>query len=251
MRWVEFVDALSSPLGFGLLLAVVLWPGRRRFPRGVLRVGILIEIACLILSTPLGAGVLVALQEHRAPPPSACANPVPQTIVLLSGGLRRAAVATDDFDALTSSSLQRTVAGAALAKRIAATALVVTGGSRFGQGVPQSDVMARLAQQLGVPADAIRTEEASRTTWENATTVRALQPVLPMRIWLVTSALHMPRALIAFRAAGFDVCAYPVDFRSAPFDGPIDFLPSALAIGNSDAVIHEWIGELAYRWRAM
>jgi len=101
-----------------------------------------------------------------------------------------------------------------------------------------------------VPASAIRSENESTTTWENATRVRALEPAPPSHIWLVTSALHMPRSLIAFRAAGFDACAYPGDYRSSPFEGPVDLLPSAGAIANSDAVLHEWVGEIVYRLRA-
>ncbi|HEX7769639.1 MAG TPA: YdcF family protein, partial [Dokdonella sp.] len=109
--------------------------------------------------------------------------------------------------------------------------------------------MADVAENLGVPASSIRAELASTTTWENATAVRALEPSSPARIWLVTSALHMPRALLAFRAAGFEPCAYPGDYRGAPLEGPTDFLPSAGAIGNTDAVLHEWAGEIAYRIR--
>lgn len=250
MRWVGFVDVLLSPLGFGLLLALALWLGRRRWPRTVMRIGIALEALCVLLATPIGANALVTFQERRAPPPAACLAPAPRAIVVLSGGLRHAAQDAADFGALNASSLQRTLFGAALAKATVGAELVMTGGSRYGQGAAQSDVLAHLATQFGVPADAIRTEDASRTTWENATGVRHLDPPVPARIWLVTSALHMPRALIAFRAAGFDPCAYPVDFRSAPFDGLIDFLPSALAIADSDAVLHEWAGELVYRWRA-
>jgi uncharacterized SAM-binding protein YcdF (DUF218 family) len=101
-----------------------------------------------------------------------------------------------------------------------------------------------------MPKSAIRAELAATTTWENASTVRALEPKLPTRIWLVTSALHMPRSLLAFRAAGFEPCAYAGDYRSAPLEGPADFFPSAGAIANADAVLHEWVGELAYRIRA-
>ncbi|HJT97103.1 MAG TPA: YdcF family protein, partial [Rhodanobacteraceae bacterium] len=97
---------------------------------------------------------------------------------------------------------------------------------------------------------AIRAETGSTTTWENAARVRALEPALPSRIWLVTSALHMPRALIAFRAAGFEPCAWPGDYRASPFEGIADLLPHAGAIANADATLHEWVGEIVYRLRA-
>jgi hypothetical protein len=56
--------------------------------------------------------------------------------------------------------------------------------------------------------------------------------------------------LVAFRAAGFEPCAYSGDFQSAPFDGLVDLLPSAGAIANTDAVLHEIVGEIVYRVRA-
>jgi uncharacterized SAM-binding protein YcdF (DUF218 family) len=252
MRAMEFVDALLSPLGFGLALALVLWLGRSRVPRVATRTGIAIEIVCLVLSTPAGSNALVAFQESRAPRAAACTAPPPRTIVLLSGGLRRDAADAHDFDVLNSASLQRTLAAAALARNTPGAELVITGAARVGGGtdVAQSSVMADVAQSFGVPADAIRAETAATTTWENAATVRALDPALPARIWLVTSALHMPRSLIAFRAVGFEPCAYPADFRAAPFESFANLLPSAGAIANTDAVLHEWLGEFVYRLRA-
>jgi uncharacterized SAM-binding protein YcdF (DUF218 family) len=249
---MALVDVLLSPLGFGLLVALILWLGRHRLPRGLLRAGLAIECVCLALTTPAGANVLVALQERRTPMPPACAAPEPHVIVLLSGGMRRDAADASDFGVLNISSLQRTLVAATLAKRIPDAELVITGGPRIGGGndIAQSSVMADVAEKLGVPASAIRAEIAATTTRENAATVRALEPKLPTRIWLVTSALHMPRSMLAFRAAGFEPCAYPGDYRAAPFESPADFLPSAGAIANTDAVLHEWVGEIAYRIRA-
>ncbi|HET7923306.1 MAG TPA: YdcF family protein [Rhodanobacteraceae bacterium] len=249
---MAFIDVLLSPLGFGLLVALIAWLGRRRLPRALLRASLAIECVCLALTTQAGANVLVKLQERRTPMPSACAAPEPNVIVLLSGGMRRDAADARDFGVLNISSLQRTLAAATLAKTIPDAELVITGGPRIGgaSDVAQSSVMADVAERLGVPASAIRAELAATTTWENATTVRALEPKLPTRIWLVTSALHMPRSLIAFRAAGFEPCAYAGDYRAAPLEGPADFLPSAGAIANADAVLHEWAGEIAYRIRA-
>jgi uncharacterized SAM-binding protein YcdF (DUF218 family) len=249
MNGIGIIDAFLSPLGFGLLLALFLWLLRKRLPRGIRRAGIAVEIVCLLLATPLGANALVTLQERRVAQPEACAAPQPSVVVLLSGGLRREPRDALDIGALNAASLQRTLAAAELVKRISATELVVS-GTRSDYAVAQSTLMVELARQLGVPADKMRAETASLTTWDNAQRVRALDPALPSRVWLVTSALHMPRALIAFRAAGFEACAYPGDFLAASFDGAADFLPSGSAVANSAAVLHEWVGEIVYRLRA-
>ena len=250
---MALVDVLLSPLGFGLLVALITWLGRRRLPRALLRASLAIECICLALTTPAGANAIIALQERRTPTPPVCAAPEPRVIVLLSGGMRRDATDASDFGVLNVSSLQRTLAAAALARRVPDAELIITGGPRIGGGndVSQAAIMADVAEKLGVPASAIRNEIAATTTWENANLVRALEPKLPSRIWLVTSALHMPRSMLAFRAAGFEPCAFPGDYRTAPLEGPVDFLPSAGAIANVDAVLHEWVGELAYRIRAL
>lgn len=249
-RGMDLVDALLSPLGFGLALALILWFARRRLPRWMLRAGFAIELVCLVLTTPFGANALVVLEERRAPPESACASPPPATIVVLSGGVRRDASGPADVGVLNAASLQRTLAAADLARRTNAAELVVTGGARDPEAVAQSQVMADLAERLGVPAARVRVEGVSQTTWENARQLRAMSPALPERIWLVTSALHMPRALIAFRAAGFAPCSYPADSLATPVRSIGDFLPSGGAVANASAALHEIVGEIAYRWRA-
>ena len=246
---MDFINALLSPLGFGVPLALLLWWSRGRMPRVLWRLGLAIEIACIVLCTPLGANTLVRWQEDRVDAAPSCATPEPNTVVLLTAGARRVPRLAGDIDSLNAPSLRRTLIAARLARRLPDAQLVVTGTSDK-ESVPVSVVMAQLASELGVPASAIRSELAARTTWENARNVRALEPALPQRIWLVTSALHMPRALIAFRAAGFAPCAFPSDRLAVPFDGAADLLPSGGAATETEAVVHEWIGEAVYRWRA-
>lgn len=247
---MRLLDVLISPLGFGLALALALWLTRTRLPRALWFGALVLELGCLCLTTSVGANLLVELQERRAPLRITCTAPLPDTLVLLAGGVRRMPHTIDDISALNDGAVQRTLAAAQVMREHPGADLVISGGSRPGDTVAESTLMAALARTLGVPAAAIRTEITSQTTWENAMQVRALVPQLPQRIGLLTSALHMPRALVAFRAAGFEPCALPMDFRSSPPRDISDWLPRAGAIARSDAVLHEWIGELVYRWRA-
>jgi uncharacterized SAM-binding protein YcdF (DUF218 family) len=64
--------------------------------------------------------------------------------------------------------------------------------------------------------------------------MRMIAPAPGERWLLVTSALHMPRALSAFRQAGFPVEPWPV-YDGATFKAPWR------------SVLHEWIGLAAYR----
>jgi uncharacterized SAM-binding protein YcdF (DUF218 family) len=105
------------------------------------------------------------------------------------------------------------------------------------------------AQLGGDPARIIYIEPRPRTTSEDALYADALLKPKPSERWmLVTSALHMPRAVGCFRVAGFQVEPYPVEYRTAgrshPFAG---FAPGSAALGHLDMAAKEWIGLIAYR----
>jgi uncharacterized SAM-binding protein YcdF (DUF218 family) len=111
--------------------------------------------------------------------------------------------------------------------------------------------MKRWAHRLGVPNDAILTEEESRTTYENATGTRRL--LGQASILLVSSASHLPRATALFAKQGFRVtpapCAYisqnkPGDSRNGL--NVFDFLPNDRALQNSQDAIAEVIGIAVY-----
>jgi uncharacterized SAM-binding protein YcdF (DUF218 family) len=246
-REVARVHILLSPLGGGLLLALILLPGWRRLPR-VLRALLLAgEALMLFLCCPVGANLLVHAVEARVS--DACGAETPSTIVLLSAGLQRAPLADDDFAALEEINIDRLLAARALWRRTPGASLVIAGGGPWG--IAESAVLTKLAEQLGVPTEALRAEGKSQNTWENAQQVRTLQPAPPPRIALVSSALHLPRALIAFRAAGFTPCTVVSDSLYAPPGGDIGYwLPQSSALVKSELAIHEWIGDWLYRWRA-
>ncbi len=76
-----------------------------------------------------------------------------------------------------------------------------------------------LLTALGVPQDRLILEAKSRDTYENAVFLKEeltrAGELGPGKRWLlITSAYHMPRAMGAFRQAGFDVEPWPVDYRT-------------------------------------
>ena len=115
-----------------------------------------------------------------------------------------------------------------LARRFPQARIAFSGGSGnlFLDSVSEAPIAAELLQEFGVSRDRILLETASRTTAENAIMLRTLLAPKQGEHWLLlTSAFHMPRAIGAFRKAGFEVEAYPVDWRTrgwvdatVPFD---------------------------------
>jgi uncharacterized SAM-binding protein YcdF (DUF218 family) len=104
-----------------------------------------------------------------------------------------------------------------------------------------------LVARLGVDPARVYMENRPRTTAEDALYCAALlNPNLSQRWLLVTSTLHMPRAVGCFRAAGFEVTPYPLNFRTKPYRPIAQFAPGA-ALNQLDATAKEWVGLVAYR----
>jgi len=146
---------------------------------------------------------------------------------------------------------ERLTAFAELARRYPDAKLVFTGGS--GQilfsAAREADIAGSLFEGLGIPRERIILEDQSRNTWQNAVLTRDLVSPQPGERWLViTSAWHMPRSIGCFRAAGFDVEAYPVDFRTRG-QGDLwrPFSSVSEGLRRVDTAVREWIGLVAYR----
>lgn len=197
--------------------------------------------------SPLGPAAVAAL-ENRFPTP-----PLPAEItgmVLLGGAIDTHVTADHDAIALTDGGERYTVM-ATLARRYPQARLFLSGGSGHGSDGPyltESAAGKRLLTEIGVPPERIEMEERSQTTCENAReSVAALQPK-PEQTWLlITSAIHMPRAVACFRAAGFAVLPYPVDYNTRPRDLVRPVVTASQGLAMADAAAHEWLGLLVYR----
>jgi uncharacterized SAM-binding protein YcdF (DUF218 family) len=117
----------------------------------------------------------------------------------------------------------------------------------------ESQVARQILVSLGLPPQRIEMEERSRNTCENGTESKAALQPKPGELWLlVTSASHMPRAVGCFRAAGFSVTPYPVDYRTRGTNDLWRVTKSmADGLASTDLAVHEWFGLLAYRAAGM
>jgi uncharacterized SAM-binding protein YcdF (DUF218 family) len=70
-----------------------------------------------------------------------------------------------------------------------------------------------------------------------------------VRIVLVTTAWHMPRAELLFRQGGFDVTPFPVDYQTHEEVGVglFSLLPGAEGLMMSQTAIREYLGILYYK----
>jgi len=130
--------------------------------------------------------------------------------------------------------------------------ILITGGS--GQVLDQQHKEAvylkALMEDYQIPAEDILTDTEARNTYENARHTAALLDEQPHAdILLITSALHMRRALACFQKQGLSPRTFPVDvIIKAPEKNPDYWLvPSAEMMTKWEAVLHEWLGMIAYR----
>jgi uncharacterized SAM-binding protein YcdF (DUF218 family) len=198
--------------------------------------------------SPLG-NALILLLEERFPPWDGAHGP-PDGIVVLGGAVGPEISAARGTAALNEAA-ERLTAVAALARQFPAARIIYSGGnaSVLRTGGIEADYALALLESLGVPRERIEVERRSRNTVENAIYSKALADPKPSERWLlVTSAYHMPRAVGAFRRAGFSVEPYPVDWRTAGrVDLVVPFNDISAGLRRTDTAAREWMGLLVYR----
>lgn len=240
---------LFGPATWPWWLAVLAWLSfysrfRRQAPR---LVGLAVAAFVVLAILPTGYWLAEPL-ERRFPPPTELPRDV-RHIVVLAGAEQLAASARSGRPEVGAAA-ERIIEGAALARARSDATLWIVGGVRHARSARADiDWTALTWQRLGVPAASIRRIDGTRDTCANARGVAARQ--LKGRILLVTSALHMPRAVACFRAARVAALPYPVDYLNEP--RPSVFGPFGPSLAGrmlqADAALHEWIGLTWYRLR--
>lgn len=139
--------------------------------------------------------------------------------------------------------------GAVRLARHTGSNLVFAGGPGTSPDLTLASHMGAMARELGLPAERVKLAEGSRSTYEDLLSARALLPEPGAPIWLVTSAVHMPRALAVARHLGFDARPFPVDFRQIRQVTWRAWIPDNAAPGRMAMALHEFLGRLHYRSR--
>ncbi|SEF14644.1 Uncharacterized SAM-binding protein YcdF, DUF218 family [Rhizobiales bacterium GAS191] len=119
----------------------------------------------------------------------------------------------------------------------------------LGIGKDHVEQLQAITAHLGGDPKRLVIESESRNTSENAVNAATIiRPHADQHWVLITSARHMPRAVGCFRADGFNVIPYPVDFTTK-YNPPDGTKPIATAHSFTyvNLAIREWIGLIAYR----
>lgn len=257
----QFISALLLPPGLPLWLALLGLALLRWRPNAARAVLLLALMALYSLSTPLLAGLLADAAQPHPPLSDVALNAADaDAIVLLAGGLYRDAPEYHG-DSVGLLSLGRARYAARLAHR-SGLPILVSGGVRndnhdnHGSRPSEAELLAQLLRnEFGVSR--VISENRSLTTAGNARfSAQRLSAAGWQRVLLVTHAVHMSRALAAFRRSAdgaLTVIAAPTLFLpSRPsLSDAYSWQPSAAALWRSRYVLYELLGQIWYRygWR--
>ena len=228
-----------------VLGVLLLWAGRMRLGRSLISIAVL--CFALVAVLPVEEWALRPLEE-RFP---ALPDPVKVDGILVLGGAIEAELSVDRGQAQTNDAADRLLQFAVLAHKYPDAKLVYTGGPlpSAPAGAREADVAQELFAAMGLDPARLQYEAQSRTTFENAAFTRRLIHPAEGETWLLlTSAMHMPRAVGTFRAAGLDLLPYPVGYKS--FHGQVTHQYTLIErLHLLHLAAHEWIGLVVYRLR--
>jgi uncharacterized SAM-binding protein YcdF (DUF218 family) len=233
-------------IAIGLIGVILLFTRFQRLASWLIVTSLVLMV--VVGYSPLGRVLLLPL-ENRFPPWDTSHGP-PTGVVVLGGSIA-ADVSAARGAVVFSGGAERITAAVELARRYPDVRLIFTGGSGSldPNAPPEAPFAVKELVALGVAHERITAEEQSRNTIENAVFSRLLADPKPGERWvLMTSAAHMPRAIGAFRAAGFPVEAYPVGWSTRGWrDAARPFESFLAGMGTTDYAVHEWLG-LAVYW---
>ena len=180
--------------------------------------------------------------ERHHPAQEAAAYSKADAIVILGGGaLPQSGLdpdADDPYGAAT-----RIGFGLQLFRGARADVVLLSGGD-------QAQPMARGLHRQGVPTDALQIESTSTNTHENAAfSAVMLKRKKRLRILLVTSGFHMPRAAAAFTKQGLQVIPAPAYDPVYPSWEAHPWWPKRAALRLSGRCLREYVAMWWYRIR--
>jgi uncharacterized SAM-binding protein YcdF (DUF218 family) len=226
--------------GLPLSLMALAWVLRGRFPKTAMVMFWSPLLGLWLAATPMVALYWARAVERWYPPLSLAALPPADVIVVLSGGRRPRAPEFGGTDGMLFDTVERTRYSAVLAKRTGLP-VITSGGQLQPRATPLALQMKEMLQQELNVAN-VQAEDQSRTTLQNAQFVARMTGG-GKRVLLVTSAIHMPRAVMDFEQQGLEVIAAPTNFNTPPgWRNLRGWVPSILSLRVAADALRETIG---------
>lgn len=249
-KTIWFFAQPSSAMTILLVLGLML-SGTRRFARGGRRLAWTGAVLLIVCGLGPVANIVILPLEQRFPAQHGRLPAAPVTGIIVLGGYEDGRISSARGTLTLNEAAERFTETALLAHRLPGIPVVISGGSAVFvlDEKPAAQSLAEYLRGIGIAAERIKLEDQSITTYENALFSRRLLSPKPGQRWiLVTSAAHMPRAAGAFRHQGFEIIAWPADFRTKDAGDRLrTFSGIPAGLKRLDEAVMEWAGLVAYR----
>jgi uncharacterized SAM-binding protein YcdF (DUF218 family) len=244
VKYLTFLLMPPASLAIGTILGLIFIAfGWKRLGWGAILAAA--SITSILSWPPLGDSLLGYVEDKARAAERATPRCCYEAIVVLGGGIAPAVPPERDFPSLTESADRMWVA-ARLYKQGVAPKIIVSGGgflsTNNGPATTEAEAMRRFLVELGVPDEAILSEDKSNNTAENIFNVKKMVGDRPVA--LITSAFHIPRAMRIAAAAHLNVGAFPVNFHALRTTRPPweNWLPTNEGLGETLLGLREIVG---------
>ena len=247
----EFLSSLIMPLPVLCILILAgllfLQKGKRKIAKIFLVVS---AFWFILISTPPLPNFLIETLEKKYPVlkeiPDSVLSETTDILILAAGHADDESLPPNSQ--LSSSALARLTEGVRLYKQNPHSRLILSGpGGR--EGLTQADALYKTAIIMGIDSSSIILMNKAKNTSGEADEYKELCSGRNNLI-LVTSAVHMPRAMMIFRKAAFDPIPAPANYiiKHGSKKNPWGWMPSAGSISKMEMAVHELIGLMVIRW---
>lgn len=233
------LPALLILIGIGLLLV---WFSRwQKTGKGIISASWLILL--LLSLQPVADKMLKPIEDSY---PTWHGAETVKYIVVLGGGYTWNDAWAPSSN-LINNSLPRLNEGIRLLHQNPGAKLIFTGAAAKTNPISTAEAGARVAESLGIPRGDIITLDSPKDTEEEAAAVK--QAIGDVPFLLVTSASHMPRAMVFFRNAGLHPLPAPANQMAivSPLNPWERAIPSPVWLMHSDRVGYETLGRI-WQW---
>jgi len=119
--------------------------------------------------------------------------------------------------------------------------------------ITEAEIMARLAEKLGIPQEKIRMDGKSINTWSSAVELNRMFVNKNISIGLVTSASHLKRAQKEFKKYFNNVVPLPSNYyyASSADNVFVKYAPQTESLSKTSLALKEIVGQLWYSIKSL
>ena len=237
----KILPLILSPLIFIIMIIIL---GSILKSKKLSITGIALLIFC---SLPIISNQLIYYLEYKYEPKKISTLNNADGIIVLSGMLNTIKT-SEGYKYEFTNAVDRFFSGIELMKNNKAPLLILTRGTvPWSIGIPEGEYLKNMAIEFGINEDKILLTKNVQNTEQEAKAIKELFPAEDIKLILITSAFHMPRAVKVFEAYDLNIITFPVDFRRKDTKFTIlDLIPSASSLAKTSHFIKELIGRFYY-----